>query len=507
MKKTIIYVLMVMIFGLVSCEDFLSKENKNGFDESTYMEFSSQAKEVVISIYDVLNYSGFQHWGFQVLGEAPSDNIVNDWGDGQWGPHVVNLYNYNWQGDNLFIVLRWNNAYKGIYRANYLLSKIDEVTDISDEDYNTYTGEALFLRAYYYYSLVIGFGDIPLLTEIPTPEMANSISKNPESEIWEQIVSDLEEATVLLPDTYDGDENLGRVTSGAAWGMLSRVYLWTKDYAGAVEAANEVESLGYGLVDGDEYYRMFNGTMKNSSESVFESQQAGEFGAWFSKSGAEGAITMHTSPRVSWARYLRPVNGTNNPAGIDLRDIFELADKRRKGSFLVSFEDSIDYGGVMGIYPDTSAFGDFRLDLQVAGAYNVRKYLPSDPANWVKGRWTAFSTNIPLIRFSEVLINKAEAQNELNNVAGAFSTIEAVRVRAGLDMTGISNGDQAAMKLLLENERRIEFLFEGHRWFDLKRWGKLNEALPAAGLNYVDGVHQYWPIPSQELSLNPGLGD
>jgi len=507
MKTIIIFSLIGMILSLVSCEDFLTKENKNGFDESTYMQFSSQAKEVVISIYDVLNYSGFGHWGFQVLGEAPSDNTVNDWGDGNWGPHVVNLYNYNWQGDNLFFVLRWNNAYKGIYRANYLLSKIDDVSDITPEDYNAYKGEALFLRAYFYYSLVIGFGDVPLITEILLPEMANSVTKNPEADIWDQIVTDLEDAAGLLPDSYDGGENLGRATKGASWGMLSRVLLWTGDYAGAISAAGEVESLGYTLVEGAEYHRMFDGTMKNSSESVFESQQAGEFGSWFHKSRAEAAITMHCSPRVSWGRYLRPLNTDNNPAGLDIRDIFEPGDMRRKGSMLVAFEDSLSYGGTMGIFPDTLIYGDFRLDLKTPGAYNVRKYMPADPENWRKGSWTSFSTNIPLVRYSEVLINKAEAQNELNSVGDAFTTIEAVRVRAGLDMSGISNSDQAAMRTLLENERRIEFLFEGHRWFDLKRWGKLNEVLPAAGLNYVDGLHQYWPIPSQEISLNPGLGE
>ena len=104
-----------------------------------------------------------------------------------------------------------------------------------------------------------------------TSDESNNISTSPAAEVWTQIDSDLEQAASLLPSSYSQDET-GRATKGAAFGLLSGAHLWTKDYAGAASAAAQLDNLGYQLVSIDDYIKMYDGRMENSSESVFETQ-------------------------------------------------------------------------------------------------------------------------------------------------------------------------------------------------------------------------------------------
>jgi hypothetical protein len=108
------------------------------------------------------------------------------------------------------------------------------------------------------------------------------------------------------------------------------------------------------------------------------------------------------------------------------------------------------------------------------------------------------------VRLAEVILNKAEALVEQGKLGEAFNELERIRTRAGLDMTGISQGDQSALREQIKKDRRVELIFEGHRWGDLKRWGELSN-LSLAGLNYSGQVD--WPIPSQEIDINPNLGN
>ncbi|WP_346880949.1 RagB/SusD family nutrient uptake outer membrane protein [uncultured Algibacter sp.] len=508
--KNIKYIVVLLGITFFSCdEDFLELTDQNGLNADNFMQTEGQAIEATTAIYDPLNHLGMYNLSFVTLGEIPTDNIINENGDGNFGPDMIKLNAYNWDGNNLYFNVRWSAAYKGISRANFLLDNLDKVTNFSAGKKNELEGQALFLRALYYYNLVAGFGDIPLLTtSLLTPDELNSISKSPEEDVWAQMEEDLSRAASLLPATYPSEET-GRATKGAAFGLLSRVKLWTKDYIGAEDAAFEVEKLSYQLLNTADYIKQFDGRMENSSESVFEVQLVSGFGRFFSAELAETSLLMHIFPRVPWAVYMIP----RQTASYDVvSDAFEADDIRREASILISGEDEINYvlpdgTNVVSVFPDLSIYSNFRTDLQTAGAYQIRKYLPYDPVNWRPGGAffnNSVSINIPVIRYAEVILNKAEALVLQGKTNEAWNALEKIRLRAGLTMTGISNSDQTALLEQIKKDRRVELMFEGHRWFDLKRWGDLNN-LTAAGLNYSGQTE--WFIPQREIDVNPNLGN
>ncbi len=503
--KKIKYCLITMVAVLFfSCDsEELNLVNQNGLNSDTFMQSESQAIEAVTAAYDPLNHLGMFKLTFLTLGEIPTDNIINENGDGNFGPDMIKLNAYDWDGNNLYFRLRWNAAYKGIGRVNFVLDNLDKVTNFSTGKRDEIEGQALFLRALYYYNLS-GFGDIPLLTSVLAPAEVNSIEKMPEAQIWAQMEEDLTRAAQLLPATYPAEE-IGRATRGAAYGLLSRVKLSTGDYVGAEDAANQVDNLNYELLEADDYVKMFDGRMENSSESVFEVQLISDRGNFWNDEKAETSLIMHIFPRISWAVYMIPRKTDSYDV---VTAAFESGDIRREGSMLISGQDQIFYeeANTMSVFPDLNIHSDFRLDLQVPGAYQMRKFLPYDTVNWQRGG--AFfnvgtAINIPVIRYSEVILNKAEALIMQGKTQEAWNELEKIRARAGLDMTGISNNDQTALFDQIKKDRRVELMFEGHRWFDLKRWGDLSSALNAAGLNY--GGQTAWNIPSQEIDVNPNL--
>ncbi|NMH86025.1 RagB/SusD family nutrient uptake outer membrane protein [Flavivirga algicola] len=502
--KKIKYLFILMFVTFLSCdEDILELTDKNGLNSDNFMQTESQAIDATTAAYDPLNHLGMYKLTFLTLGEIPTDNIINENGDGNFGPDMIKLNSYNWDSNNLYFNVRWNAGYKGIARANFVLGNLDKVTNFSSGKRDELEGQALFLRALYYYNLVAGFGDIPLVTTLLTPAELNTIEKSPEADVWAQMEEDLTRAAQLLPASYPSDQ-VGRATSGAAYGLLSRVKLWTQDYQGAENAASQVESLGYQLVAAEDFVKLFDGRMENSSESVFEVQLIPGRGNFWNDEKAETSLIMHIFPRISWAVYMIP----RQTATYDVvAEAFEPNDIRREASILISGQDQIYYASVdqTSVFPDLSIHNDFRLDLQVDGAYQMRKFLPYDTTNWQRGG--AFfnqgtSINIPVIRYSEVILNKAEALVLQGKTAEAWNELEKIRLRAGLSMAGISNSDQAALLEQIKKDRRSELMFEGHRWFDLKRWGDLGD-LTSAGLNY--GGQTNWLIPQPEKDVNPNL--
>ena len=498
MKKIVIVFAVLVGLLSTSCEEFLNKEYKNGFVDENFMKSEAQAEEALTAIYDVLNYEGLYGWGFHVLQVASADNTMNDWGDGSYGPDLVRIAHYEWYDNNRFFTLMWNHSYAGISRANYFLSKIDDVADMSDTQKQTSKGQALFLRALYYYNMVVGFGSIPVITDVISPVKANSATKAPEADVWAQIVNDLNEASGLLPDSYSSKSDIGRITKSAAYGLLSRVLLWTKDYQGAINAAQKAKT-GHQLVSSDKFSYMFDGSMENSSESLFEVQRVLGFGGFWG-STSEQSLMIHILPRVSWCQYFRPRRYTGD-FKYNITDIFESKDIRRKASILISSVDSMDYGaGGKRIFPDLSFHSDFRVDLQEKGALQMKKFLPRNSIFWKD--YKNFAYNFPVIRLAEVILNEAEANLALGKTAAAWENIKTIRERAGLTMSGISNSDNAALTAVMKKERRIELMFEGHRWTDLKRWNELDK-LKEAGVPY--NGQKYWPIPAIETAINPNL--
>lgn len=487
--RNITYLLLggLMILTLACGEDFVTKEYQNGVVDENFFKTAKDAEQALTAVYDIVGQKGYYRDAIFPLGESSSDNIDEQTGDnGDWGFHFKAISDYRWVPDNPFFMARWYDSYRGIFRANILLERLPEIL-MDDDLKRQYAAEAKFLRGLYYFTLVISFGDVPFVTEVLTRDEYAQLARTDQALIYAQVEQDLMEAADDLPVSIDDPSQIGRATRGAALGLLSRVYLYQGKWNETVQASEEVISLNqYELVE--DYGSMFNGKNENSAESLFEMQSVSRAPSFWSPQ-SENLYSIMWSPMIGWANWFTP--------SVDVIQSFEEGDIRRKASLLiVGANDSIDLNGdnVLDPFP-APEIGSNTVFFTNS---NVRKFLPEGrPLNDANN----YDVNFPIIRYAEILLNYAEALNELNRTQDALAPLNLVRARAKLP--AITTTDQATLRNLIFHERRIELIFEGHRFFDLKRTGRAPDLLGPLG--YQVGQHEYFPVPQEELDLNPNL--
>ena len=324
-----------------------------------------------------------------------------------------------------------------------------------------------------YFNLVRFFGDVPLiLTEITDPLQGYDYGRTPAADVYAQIIKDLSEAEAILPATYTGAD-VGRATSGASKSLLGSVYLTQKNYASALGKFKEVVDGGtYSLLPN--YADLFKPANKNSKESIFEVQyKKGNIG--------EGSSYANSyAPTNSGNAVIAFGGGGNNIPTADLESSYEPGDLRKAVSLATSY---------------TNASG-VKVD-----AYYIKKYAdPPVVANDSEDDWY-------VLRYADVLLMYAETLNETGKTADALTYLNQVRKRAGLANKTITT--QAEMRLALEQERRVELAFEGHRWFDLVRTDRaipvLNAKAAAIGIKTpLTTNNLLFPIPQSQIDINPG---
>ena len=430
------------------------------------------------------------------LGDIMSDDADLGGGGGGDGLETAELDNFNVTSFNPIINLMWAQCYFGILRTNLIVEKVPNITNITPAVKNRSLGEGKFLRALYYYHLVRLFGDVPLYTNAITVAEASVITRSPKAQVYAQIIADLKSAETLLPNTY-GVNDKGRATAGAAKGLLAAVYLTLGDKANAATKSKEVIDnralYGYDLwADYGDNFKLEN---ENGKESLFEVQYRSG-GGQFSDYGAGQKLNTFFGPRlqnvVQSAGY-----GWNVPT-MNFMDQYEktgvaystIIDKRRQRSVWIP-------GDVSGSYTQPS---------QLSGSpngFDVKKYfIPATNTAGDNGGWTC-ALNVPIMRYSEILLIYAEAAGPAMGKPYA----DQVRVRAGLAAlpAGISDAQWLAA---IYKERRVEFGFEMHRWYDLLRHPDPNyfiNVMTAAGKTNVAAKHRFMPIPQGERDKNPSL--
>jgi hypothetical protein len=387
-------------------------------------------------------------------------NSASDEGNAQifWGDFDRLTYTPSGPGEVGDI---WNVTYQSIARTNFVISNEAKISANSPATAEAAIAEAKFLRAFNYFQLVRMFGGVPLRTkQVERLDEAN-IPRSTEEEVYAQIIQDFTDAESGLPPTNPA----GKPTRWAAAAYLAKVYLTIKDYPKALAKANEVISSGaYSLVP--VYADVFDPDKKNHSEVIFAIQFVREDG-----------LGMRLQPLV-----LGP-------------------------------DDKFASGGS----------GGWGLSFVEEGFY--QKYNPADdrintafanPAPDLKeyhtGKWKdpkgvsadGHGTDFILYRYADLVLIQAEAENEVNGpTAAAYAGINQVRSRAKLPelAMGLSQ-DQFRDAVLFE--RHLELSWEQHRWFDLKRTGRLKEALTAVGKNW-DDRYLLFPIPQSEIDVSNGV--
>jgi len=438
--KNIIYITIACSVLMFSCTKMLDIEPTDSISSNEAIKDKAGVDKAIAGSYDAFQYAGLYGRNRVILGDLAADNLV-------WTGTTYDYYeidNNDVAIENGIIDGMWSASYDGINRVNNVLAALPGVGDLTDDERDKYLGEALFMRALFHFNLLLYFGGVPIVTA-PTLNVDEvDRSRNTASEMYEQIISDLGSAELKLPGPNEMPE--GRANSFSATALLARVYLTRFHaennalYAGlAAEKADTVIQKGdFSLISS--YAALFEDT--DNSERIFQ-------------------VVFSVQDRNVISQYFYPRSLTGR---------YEVAPSE---SLIQSFDpaDSLRFAASVATDSLGTPYGNKYQEL-------------SDG-----------SDAIPVIRLAEMYLIKAEALAYSNgDLATIQENINIIRERAGLAPTTAATYNE--LKLAIENERRLEFAFEGHRWFDLVRTKR------ATTLLGINEDHTLFPIPLSEMTTN-----
>jgi starch-binding outer membrane protein, SusD/RagB family len=470
-----IAIFFLLLLGAISCKKELDLTPHKIYYDNFY-QTDADAIAAVNAVYDVLgsvNQYSNNLWLIQDIGsdDCNARETIND-------PNLQEFNTYNIKPTNIYLGNLWQGSYLGISKANVVIEKVAAIK-MDTTTRERIIAEAKFLRGLFYFNLVRLFGEVPLITVPVSSNLGDEevyLSKSSVADVYSQIITDLSQAAAKLPAKYTNTNDLGRATSGAAWGILSKVYLTTEQWSEAqFSAARVIESKVYGL--NADYITNFKEANKNGKESVFEVQ-------FYKKENSE-CSQMVISGLPSIPGLFSAGTETMLPTQ-DLISSFEAGDHR----FEVTFFDHYWY---------------YTFDPHIWKYWDQVAYKPAATS--------ASGADFFVMRYSEILLIYAEALNEANGgpTADAYTAINLVRARARNgkpdvlpDLAGL---DQEGFRTAVLNERRHEFVNEGHRWFDLVRTGNLVEFVKRAKGSNTNPteINYVFPIPQRELDNNKNL--
>ena len=480
---------LAMAATISSCQDFLDKSPYDRVDPDTAVT-DQVAVAMANACYIPLRSSNLYNqriWGLDIV--AGNSNVGAGGGDD--GIETIQAANFTTLSDNAMALYMWRSPWIGIAQCNNLLKALETATDVSDEIRDRSKGEALFLRAHYYYLLARLFGGVPLRTEPYDPDTSSAIARATLDKTYERIIDDCKDAITLLPPKYEYDDHeKGRACQEAALYMLADVYLTLAPsnpalYGEVVDLCDQITDLGYDLANCP-YEANFNCPVRNGAESIFEVQYSGSTESDF----------WGNTPYASWLSTFMGPRGSNLVAGgwgwnqptQEFMDSYEEGDLRKPVS--VFYEGCPDWEGT-----------PYRKQWSNTG-YNVRKFLVSKD---ISPETNTSPANFVVYRYAGVLLMQAEALNEMSLTPDARGPLNIVRRRAGLDPVP-STITKDAMREAIIHERRMELSFEGHRWFDLIRIDNGEYAvkfLHSIGKTNATRERLLFPIPQTEIDANP----
>jgi starch-binding outer membrane protein, SusD/RagB family len=458
MKKNI---LIFSALALASCsKKFLDLTPPSQITTNAFFKTSADAITAVNGCYTANQGSTLYGENFEVLMEERGDNVLDLDISGNSGANYQ-LAHFIESSGNSLLYASWVGIYNGVFDCNELLGNIGPIPMDSTLK-NRVRGEAQFLRALHYFNLVRLWGPVPLVTTVVSAGQALQLKRDSVGAVYQQIESDLTFAAANLPASYTGAD-VGRVTSGAALGLLGKVYLYEKKYSSAAAVLQQVIQSGvYSLQPN--IASVFSDTNKYNSEILFAvryvSAVVGEVhGFWFTDNNDLPTIDSSIVKAYSTGDLRRPLTNAVKPLGL-------------------TYTGPQKYDDV----PDAS---------QSSGE------------------------DFPVLRYADVLLMAAEVLNEQSYSAStgagnAFYYLNQVIQRAGLPpLSSTDLPDQASFRNEVYLQRRLELPFECDRWFDLVRTGNAIAAIAAdAGKETVAGTpiridaHQFvYPIPEEEFQI------
>jgi hypothetical protein len=482
MKRTATTLLAILFIAASCTRSFVTKQpqaNIVGIPDSTT---AIQATNGIYAQLRSYNVHVFPWLGITDIAsdEADKGSTPTD------ASFFLDLKNYtatpSSQGTSVLLDAYWIGQYVGVNRANLVVSNVPSVPGISGSLKARLLGEARFLRAYFYFNLVRTFGGVPLILNIDSAAQNNLAHRASAAAVYAQIEADLNYADANLPlkSGYSASD-LGRITKGAAQALLAKVSMYEKKWSRVKELTDSVIASGqYSLYP--DFSKLFTQVAKNSVESIFEVQ---------SGAGATcGAGTQYAQVQLPRGPDA-PGWGFDDPSQ-KLIDSFESGDPRLKAT-VISAGDTLYDGWVV---PADIVNPHYNKKAYIGMADYAACGLGDDPKD------------ILILRYAEVLLMNAEADNELGQTAAALADLEKVRARARGSHAGVlppvTTTSQAALRSAIWHERHVELAMEQDRWWDVVRQGRGPQVFGPQG--FVAGKNEVWPIPSTEIALDPNLG-
>jgi starch-binding outer membrane protein, SusD/RagB family len=472
-KIAYVSIIIILFFG---CENFLQEEVYTQYDSKTYLQTEKGINSILVSAYSYVHVNNAWRTRMMLANELPGD-IMFEWGGGLEAlamPYMT----FTWNSEDSQLPGTWNVLYKAIMNANSILDNIDNVTTLSTDKIKQFKGEAIFIRAIAYYFLWELWGPVPIITT--NKKLNFEPSKSSEKVIISFIEEELQAAADVLPVTPD---LWGKASKGAALSYLGRLYLNTYQWQKAADVCKNVIDLNYySLFDGD-LTMMFAVENEENDEVIFTSPVLNSYSA-----GGFHHMACSFPPN-----YPVQSNWINWGCQFCVYSDFVLSyhhDDKRLGWMLLEYTD------VEGVYHDCLDPSD------ISKGVRCFKYVPDPNAIGI-----SHGNDIPMIRYAEVLLNRAEALNELNgpNIE-SINLINLVRSRAGVPNYDISDfSSKEELRDAILEERGWEFVTEGLRRMDLIRHGKLiSRAIERGATNAKDYMTRF-PIPQSEINSNSNL--
>ncbi len=494
-----ILILIATITGLSCSDDFIDLTPIGTLTEENFYRNEEEIFQGLVSVYDVLTWGGTNNdWTMMVgLMNAASDDCYAGGSDASDQPAWVAYDNFNldpFLGPQAGL---WTKNYTGIARANVILEKIEEIPDIDPEFKARTIAEVRFLRAYFYFDQVRLFGNIILTKErIKSPEEAQQQVQTTPDEVYDFIEEDLQAviSSNALPTEVSGDES-ARVTHHAAEALLGKVILFQNDesrFGEAITLFENVINSGVYSLESD-FGDIFDPTNEFNSEAIFE-------------------ISYSSNQRGGWENFVNQTEGNYNVQFFGMRDY--VGPLYGNGwSFCPVTEDLAQFMQNDPRFEHTIIDGQALLAQGASYTpgyqntdYFIRKYAPINSLRAQDGEPALnWSNNEIVIRLADVYLMAAECMvRSGSNEIQARQYLNTIRSRVGLQP--LSNSGQSLLDAIYR-ERRLELATEGHRFFDLVRTNRAADVLEG----YVDGIHNYLPIPQREIDLtgeiltqNPG---
>lgn len=506
------------------CNDWLGEDSPGSTKLEDFFINGTAYIQTINGCYAPLaweyNNSYFSEWYF---GDIASDDALKGGQNLADGADAYDIDNFKTNANNTIVLDYYRAKYQGIIRCNLAIKQLEgfEGDDIVNPDRrDCLLGEAYFLRGFYYFQLVRLFGGVPLIHDVLDSSDRWIQPRATAEEVYNSIVSDFRQAESLLFEKKDYPaEDLGRATKGAACAMLCKVYLYMQDYDNAYTWGKKFVDEHY--LPGRyslcaNYADNFTLAGENGPESIFEIQYASDptsdYGEGFGFTrGTFGAIL--TRPRMS-SLDSKAGWGWNHPTQ-NLYDEFEPGDIRREAAIGVPDEDAQQEIEVVYL---GSPYYNNKVSYSEGGTFPAIDHHSRGPLNY------------RLVRTSDVLLLYAEAALESGKDLNAAKwALEQVRGRARANASAPSALPQfpgyrgytdspASLRDAIRHERRVELAMEGHRWFDIVRWGIAAQVMDkdngtygrnetpearAEMASFIPGKNELFPIPAEEIALNP----